>query len=99
MSPFSELNLSINASKYANIARFISGVNTTKAGWTKLENVKSQRNEFNGRVRIIFTARRDIKKGELLRLNYNSQTKMKLFPDEEFLWFLFLKLRQLKMSQ
>ena len=85
MTPFSELNLSVNASKFANLARFINGVNTTKPGWRKYENVKAQRNAINGRVRIIFTARRHINKGEILKLNYNSTTNMKLFPDEEFL--------------
>lgn len=85
VTPFSELNLSVNASKFANIARFISGVNTTKPGWRRQENVKSQRNAINGRVRIIFTARRNINRGEILKLNYNSKTNLKLFPDEEFI--------------
>ncbi len=86
LTPFSELNLCVNAEVCGNIARFISGVNTERAGWRREENIRPEKNEVAGQTVVIFSAKRDIQPGEVLRLNYNSGIgdQHKSFPDEHF---------------
>ena len=76
-------DLNITPSRFGNMSRFISGVNNVKKEHLKIVNVKAIRFSFCGRVRIMFIAKRNIHKGDILYLNYNGGTYEE-YPTEDF---------------
>lgn len=70
-APSSVDSLVIRPQKYANIARFISGVNNHKQESMKKVNVYSAKVNIDGKVRILLYASRNIRKGETLYYDYN----------------------------
>lgn len=70
----SKEDLNITPSLFGNMSRFICGVNNFSRENIKSINVKAVRFSYKGRMRIIFIAKRDIRKGDTLFLNYNAGT-------------------------
>ena len=68
---------------YGNISKFVSGINNRMRNWRYIENVLTLRFMFEGRVRLLFFAKRDIKAGETLYINYNGGAFQE-YPTEHF---------------
>ncbi|XP_010547637.1 PREDICTED: histone-lysine N-methyltransferase ATXR5 [Tarenaya hassleriana] len=64
-------SLVICPDKYANISRFINGINNHTPGGKKKQNCKCVRYSINGECRVLIVANRDIAKGERLYYDYN----------------------------
>eukprot|EP00897_Mesotaenium_endlicherianum_P010576 jgi/Mesen1/9547/ME000064S08890 len=67
----SHMELVICPDRYANIARFISGINNHSRGARKKINVRSIRFDVSGEARALLVAVRDIRRGERLYYDYN----------------------------
>lgn len=78
----SKTSLVINPERYGNVARFMSGINNSKADAHKVQNVRSIRFVLDGEFRVFLFADRNIRKGERLTYDYNGHGV--LYPTSHF---------------
>ena len=74
----------ISPGRYANIARFISGVNNnlSDAEMENRINVKCRRFSVRGEARVLMISCKDIKSGAKLNYDYNGLDNQ--YPTENF---------------
>ena len=68
-------SLSIFPKSRGNLARFLSGINNYDKGGKAVQNVKSERWNVQGHLRVILIAKKNIKEGEILTYDYNAGLK------------------------
>ena len=79
----SKSSLDVCPINYSNISRFISGINNSLKYHRSLENVRSVRFAYKGRIRIVIIAKREIAAGEILYLDYNGGLEYE-YPTHHF---------------
>jgi hypothetical protein len=79
----SSLSLDIVPHHFGNIARFFSGINNQNREGKKLLNVEAMRFSYQGRIRIIFYAKKNIQAGDELFFDYNG-SPFQEYPTESF---------------
>lgn len=81
----SSRSLEIVPSHYGNISRFFSEINNEKVrkGFSKRENIQAIKFAYQGRVRVLFYAKKPIQADEKLYFNYNGSAFQE-YPTEHF---------------
>jgi hypothetical protein len=81
-----QTTLNIEPVKFANVARFFSGINNSVAGSKiKQQNLRSMRCQIDNKATVLLYTTRKVKKGEHLRFDYNEAGK-DLYPTDYFVW-------------
>lgn len=68
----SRTSLDICPYRFANISKFLCGINNSHRGSHWLENVQTMKFKFEGRARVLFYAKRNIQPGDTLFIDYNA---------------------------
>ena len=78
-------SLDIVPKNYGNSSRFVAGLNNSvkRAVRTKLENIKSLRLSYKGRVRLLLHTIKPIQAGETLYFDYNG-SPFQEYPTDHF---------------
>ena len=77
-------SLNIEPEKFANVARFFSGINNSiPTSKTKQQNRRSMRCQIDGKATVLLYTTKRVKKGEALRFDYNEAGK-DMYPTENF---------------
>jgi hypothetical protein len=77
-------SLNVVPDKHSNVARFFSGINNARAdSKVRQQNLRTMRCQVEGQALVLLYTKRNIKKGEPLRFDYNEAGKG-LYPTEAF---------------
>lgn len=82
-TPHSKTSLDICPHKFGNISKFLCGINNKQRGSYMLENVQTMKFKYKGRARVLFFAKKNIRAGETLYINYNAGGFVE-YPTEHF---------------
>lgn len=70
-TPRSKTSLDICPNRFANISKFLCGINNSQRFGRLQENVQTMKFVYHGKARVLFYAKKNIQAGDILFIDYN----------------------------